>query len=409
MSDLERQLGDTARSVVPVVVASLARWCGDFESAEEAVQEALVAALRQWPTEGVPASPAAWLTTVAKRRVIDHQRSERARAAREVVVASDRSHDDVESRPASTDDDALVLITLSCHPALSRPSQVALTLRAVGGLTTAQIARNFLVSEATMAQRISRAKARLVEIGARFELPAEADLADRVASVLAVLYVIYTEGHTSTHGSRITDVQLTTEAIRLTRQLLDALPDHAEAAGLLALMVLTEARRPARTSADGALVLLADQDRSRWDLDAIQRGVELVERTLRLGRVGPFQVQAAIAAIHCEAPTAADTDWPQIVVLYGILEQLTPTSTVRLNRAVAVAMVDGPEAGLHLLEPLREDPTMRRSHRLHAARARLLEQGGDRVAARAEYLLGARHATNIPEQRHLLDCANALE
>ena len=369
---------------------------GDFAAAEDATQEALLAATRQWPEDGVPDDPRAWLIRVASRRLIDQIRSDRARADREERAAQT----DLEGRPTDHDD-SLALLVLCCHPALTRPSQVALTLRAVAGLNTGQIARAFLVPESTMGQRISRAKARLREQGARFAVPPLAELPARVAAVNQVLYLVFTEGHTATTGSGLQDPELTAEAIRLTRRLSGCLPDDGEVAGLLALMLLTDARRPARLDAEGTLVPLADQDRSLWDAAAISEGVALVEAALPRGPVGPFQLQAAIAAVHAEAATAAETDWGQIATLYAMLADLAPSPVVTLNRAVAVAMAQGPQAGLDLIEPLVDDPQLRRQHRLPAVRAHLLEMTGDLEAARASYAEAARLATSIPEQRFL--------
>jgi predicted RNA polymerase sigma factor len=290
---------------------------------------------------------------------------------------------------------------LCCHPALTRPSQVALTLRAVAGLSTAQVARAFLVPEATMAQRISRAKARLGQVGARFRLPSAEELPGRVAAVAQVLYLIFTEGHTASTGAALQRVELTGEAIRLARQLHGRLPDDGEVTGLLALMLLTDARRAARSRPDGSLVPLAEQDRSRWDRARIDEGVRLLEAALPTGPVGPYQLQAAIAAVHAEAPGAAATDWAQIETLYRMLDALAPGPVVTLNHAVAVAMVEGPAAGLAMLEPLREDRRLRRHHRLHAVHAHLLEMAGKDAEARAAYATAARLATSIPEQRYL--------
>jgi predicted RNA polymerase sigma factor len=302
-------------------------------------------------------------------------------------------------------DDSLALLLLCCHPALTRPSQVALTLRAVAGLSTAQIARAFLVPEATMAQRISRAKTRLRQVGARFTLPAAEQLPDRVAAVAQVLYLIFTEGHTATTGTGLSEVSLADEAIRLTRQLHRHLPAVGEVTGLLALLLLTDARRAARTRPDGSLVPLASQDRSLWDRERIAEGVRLIEAALPTGPVGPYQLQAAIAAVHAEAPRAADTDWAQIETLYRMLGAIAPGPMVELNHAVAVAMVDGPAAGLAMLEPLLGDRQLRRHHRLHAVHAHLLEMDGREGEARAAYATAARLATSIPEQRYLNDKA----
>ncbi|MBF4764620.1 sigma-70 family RNA polymerase sigma factor [Nocardioides islandensis] len=387
---------DVWRAAWPHVLAALLRRYGDFEACEDAVQEALLAAARQWPDEGTPDDPKAWLVRVASRRLIDARRSERARAGREDTVA-----ELVEPGPASERDDSLALLLLCCHPALSRPSQVALTLRAVGGLSTDRIARAFLVPEPTMAQRISRAKARLRELDAPFAVPPPAELPARVAAVAHVLYLVFTEGHTATVGAGLVDVSLADEAIRLARRLHELLPSDPEVAGLLALMLLTDARRPARLADDGSLVPLADQDRSQWDRALVAEGVALVEAALPTGPVGPYQLQAAIAAVHDEAPSAAETDWVQIEVLYGMLADLAPGPVVTLNHAVAVAETRGPQAGLAMVEPLLDDPALRRTHRVHAVHAHLLERAGRVDEARAAYTRAARLATSVPEQRYL--------
>ena len=387
---------DVWREASPHVLAAVVRRYGDFEACEDAVQEALLAAARQWPEEGVPDNPRGWLIRVASRRLIDARRADRSRAEREVAVA-----DEVDPGAASERDDSLALLLLCCHPALSRPSQVALTLRAVGGLGTDRIARAFLVPESTMAQRISRAKARLREVDAPFAVPVPAELPDRVAAVAHVLYLVFTEGHTATTGAGLTDVSLAAEAIRLARRLHVLLPEESEVSGLLALMLLTDARRPARLDAAGALVPLAEQDRGLWRRDLIDEGVALVEAALPHGPVGPYQLQAAIAAVHAEAATAADTDWVQVEVLYGMLADLTPGPVVTLNHAVAVAETRGPEPALDMVEPLLGDPALRRTHRLHAVHAHLLERAGRHDEARAAYAEAARLATSVPEQRYL--------
>jgi RNA polymerase sigma factor (sigma-70 family) len=387
------------RECAPHILVALVHRYGDFDAAEDAVQEALLAAARQWPAEGIPDNPQGWLIRVASRRLVDQWRSDQARAVREDLVARQ------PPVPADTGgdgrDDSLTLLLLCCHPALVRPSQVALTLRAVGGLSTAQIARAFLVPEATMAQRISRAKARLRQVGARFTVPAAAELPERVAAVAQVLYLIFTEGHTATTGTGLTDTSLADEAIRLTRTLHRLVPTAGEVSGLLALLLLTDARRAARTRPDGSLVPLAEQDRARWDRARIAEGVALVEAALPVGPVGPYQLQAAIAAVHAEAATAADTDWEQIEQLYRMLHELTPGPVVTLNHAVAVGEVRGPVAALEMLEPLLQDPSLRRHHRLHAVRAHLLERAGRTDEARTAYATAARLATSIPEQRYL--------
>jgi RNA polymerase sigma factor (sigma-70 family) len=394
------------RRCAPLVLAALVRRYGDFDAAEDAVQEALLAAARQWPTDGMPDNPRGWLITVASRRLADQWRAEQARTDREQLIARHTPPEAFLAPAADTlvggeRDDSLTLLLLCCHPALTRPSQVALTLRAVAGLSTAQIARAFLVPEATMAQRISRAKTRLRQVGARFTVPAAGQLPDRVAAVAQVLYLIFTEGHTTTTGTGLTDMSLANEAIRLTRQLHQHLPAAGEVSGLLALMLLTDARRAARTRPDGSLVPLAEQDRSLWDRARIGEGVHLIEAALPTGPVGPYQLQAAIAAVHAEAPRAADTDWTQIETLYRMLHALTPGPVVALNHAVAVAKVDGPAAALAMLEPLFQDRQLRRHHRLHAVHAHLLEMDGRVEEARAAYATAARLATSIPEQRYL--------
>jgi RNA polymerase sigma factor (sigma-70 family) len=399
-------LEEVWRRSAPEVLAALARRSGDFGAAEDAVQEALLAAARQWPAEGVPDNPRAWLVRVASRRLVDRWRADQARADRELRLARRAIPGELlapaaDARDGAARDDSLALLLLCCHPALTRPSQVALTLRAVAGMSTAQIARAFLVPEATMAQRISRAKARLAQVGARFTLPPAGQLPDRVAAVAHVLYLIFTEGHTATTGAGLSEPSLAQEAIRLARQLHRHLPGVGEISGLLALMLLTDARRAARTRPDGSLVPLAEQDRSRWDRPRIAEGVRLVEKALPTGPVGPYQLQAAIAAVHAEAPSAADTDWAQIETLYRMLEAHAPGPVVTLNHAVAVTMVDGPAAGLAMLEPLLGDGRLRRHHRLHAVHGHLLELAGKDAEARAAYATAARLATSIPEQRYL--------
>ncbi len=401
-------LEDVWRREAPHVLGALVRRYGDFDGCEDAVQEALQAAATQWPVEGIPDNPRGWLVRVASRRVVDQLRSERARALREVAVATRQPSDSFTAPPADLvadgeaggRDDTLHLLLMCCHPALTRPSQVALTLRAVGGLTTAQIAAAYVVPPSSMAQRISRAKATLRSVGARFAETGEG-LQDRIASVLQVLYLVFNEGYATSGGDHLVDVSLTHEAIRLARELRRARPEDDEVAGLLALMLLTDARRAARTDADGGLVRLADQDRSRWDAGAIAEGVSLLEQVLTRGQVGPFQLQAAIAAVHDEAPTWADTDWLQITMLYRMLDQVAPSATVTLNAAVAVGMAHGAEAGLDLLEPLLCAAGMRRHHRLHAVRAHLLEMAGRPDEACESYALAARLTASIPEQRYL--------
>jgi len=389
---------EVLRATAPAVLASLARRSGDFDTSEDAVQDALISAAERWPTEGIPENPRGWLITVANRRLVDRWRSDRARRDREDRVAAldVRGVGDVEDR-----DDALTLVFLCCHPSLTAPSQIALTLRAVGGLTTAEIASAFLVPEATMAQRISRAKGTIAASGVPFELPPTGERAERLRAVMHVLYLIFNEGYTTSGGETLRRADLTVEAIRLTRMLRGLARDDAEVAGLLALMLLTDARRDARTDAEGLPIPLAEQDRSRWDRGMIDEGVALLERTLGTGAAGPYQLQAAIAAVHDEAETAQDTDWPQILALYDVLERVAPGPVVALNRAVAVANVRGPRAGLEALEPLGGDERISRSHRLDAVRAHLLERAGDLDAAREAYVRAARATASVPERRYL--------
>ena len=379
---------------------------GQFDACEDAVQEALLAAGLQWTGGGVPDDPRAWLVTVASRRLVDGWRSESARRRREEITTAL----EVPAPDERTDrDETLTLLFLCCHPALSVPSQLALTLRAVGGLTTGEIAKAFLVPEATMAQRISRAKQRIRDAGARFDLPPEGDRAERLRVVLQVLYLVFNEGYATTAGPGVTRADLTTEAIRLTRLLHRLMPADGEVAGLLALMLLTDARRAARADDDGSLVPLAEQRRELWDAAQIAEGVSLVTGTLGSTPVGPYQLQAAIAALHDEAPTAETTDWPQILALYEVLERVSPGPVVTLNRAVAVAMVHGPRAGLALLGTIEADDRMTQTHRLDAVRGHLLELAEDLDAARDAYRRAARRTASLPERRYLALQAARLE
>jgi RNA polymerase sigma factor (sigma-70 family) len=405
---------DLLRELAPQVLGALVRRYGQFDLAEDAVQEALLAAATQWPQTGVPEHPRGWLVTVASRRMTDQVRTESARRRREAAVAARSPADELVAPGADAElpsaaDDTLTLLFLCCHPALSPASQVALTLRAVGGLTTAQVARAFLVPEATMAQRISRAKQTIKAAGARFAPPPPEERADRLRVVLQVLYLIFNEGYAASSGPALQRAELTAEAIRLTRELHRLLPDDGEVAGLLALMLLTDARRPARTGPGGELVPLAEQDRSRWDAAAIAEGVALVTETLARAPIGPYQLQAAIAALHDEAARATDTDWPQILVLYELLERIAPGPVVTLNHAVALAMVRGPRAGLELLSTLDRDGRLAGHHRLDAVRAHLLELAGDTAAARDHYRAAAGRTTSLPERRYLESRAARLE
>ena len=406
--------GDLLRDLAPQVLGVLVRRYGQFDHCEDAVQEALLAAAQQWPRDGLPAQPRSWLLTVATRRLTDEWRSESARRRREAEHAlADPAFGTGPVAPPPDEiepaiDGSLTLLLMCCHPKLTVPSQVALSLRAVGGLTTAEIAAAFLVPEATMAQRISRAKKTLKDVPGGFALPEGEARRERLPAVLHVLYLIFNEGYTATSGKDLQRPELAAEAIRLARAVARALPDDGEVAGLLALMLLTQARSRARTDAAGRLVPLADQDRSLWDRELIAEGVDLVSRALATAPLGPYQLQAAIAAVHAEAPDDAGTDWAQIAILYRILDALAPNPMVTLNRAVAVAKVEGPRAGLALLEPLDADPRVARHHRLTAVRAHLLEMAGDLAGAKAQYEEAARRTASLPERDYLRRRAAAL-
>jgi RNA polymerase sigma factor (sigma-70 family) len=396
VGDVERLL----RPLAPEVLAIMVRRHGHFDACEDAVQEALLAATLQWPSDGVPDNPRAWLVTVASRRLIDDLRADLARRRREGLVAEPEApRSGAEPEPERTHDDTLALLFLCCHDSLTAPSQIALTLRAVGGLTTPEIASAFLVPEATMAQRISRAKATIR--GAAFELPASPSGDARLSSVLHVLYLIFNEGYTASSGAQIQRVALAEEAIRLTRMLQGLLPSDDEVRGLLALMLLTHARREARGAPDGALVPLAEQDRNRWDQAAIGEGVRLITGALRAGPVGPYQLQAAIAAVHAESPSAGATDWREITALYELLERISPNPVFTLNRAVAVAMFRGPDAGLEVLATVEDDGRLAGLHRVAAVRGHLLELAGDSVRAAAAYQRAAALTTSLPERQYL--------
>ena len=409
-ADLDRgDLGDNGpepllRTLAPQVLGAVIRRFGDFASAEDAVQEALLAAAMQWPERGVPEHPRAWLIQVASRRMTDHVR-------RETVVFEQQRGDlaPAADRDAATaHDDTLILLFMCAHPALGEHAAIALTLRAVGGLTTAEIASAFLVPESTMAQRISRAKQAIRKSGVPFSLPGDAERAARLTAVLHVLYLIFSEGYVSSAGAMLTRADLAAEAIRLTRALQHLLPHDPEVAGLLALMLLTDARREARTGEQGELIPLAEQDRSRWNHTAIEEGVALITAALARGAVGPYQLQAAIAALHDEAPRAEDTDWPQILALYGLLERMTPNPMITLNRAIAAAMVDGPASGLAMVDPLDTDARLGGHYRLDAVRAHLYEMAGDLETARGHYLAAAGKTASIPERNYLRTKAAAV-
>ena len=407
------RIEDLLRRLAPQVLAVLVRRHGQFDACEDAVQEALLAAATQWPAEGVPDEPAGWLVTVAGRRLTDQWRSESARRRREVTVAVQRPYHELMSPDPAEElgrhvDDTLKLLFLCCHPEVSAPSQLALTLRAVGGLTTEQIASAFLVPETTMAQRISRAKQKIRQAGAKFTMPDGPERTERLGVVLHVLYLIFNEGYAATSGPDLQRIELTAEAIRLTREVHRLLPADGEVAGLLALMLLTDARRATRVRADGALVPLAEQDRAGWDRDLIKEGTELVERMMATAPLGPYLLQAAIAAVHAEAQSTEDTDWRQVLVLYGILDRIAPNPMVTLNRAVATAMVHGPRAGLDLLDELARDRRVAGHHRLDAVRAHLLELAGDLEQAYEHYRLAARRTVSLPERRYLDGKAGAL-
>jgi RNA polymerase sigma factor (sigma-70 family) len=372
----------------------LARRSGDFDAADDAVQEALVAAADHWPSDGLPADPRAWLTAVAGRRLIDQRRSDRARADRELATGLDEPATESSDR-----DDSLTLLFMCCHPALTPASAIALTLRAVGGLTTAEIAAAFLVPESTMAQRISRAKQRIRESGASFGPPTADEREARLRSVLHVLYLIFNEGYAAASGRNLLRVELSSEAIRLTRMVHAELPDDPEVTGLLALMLLTDARRPARLDANDEPIPLPDQDRARWDHAQIAEGLALLDEAIAAGRVGEYQLDAAIAAVHDRAPSAEATDWSQILALYGLLERMTGNPIVTVNRAVAASMVHGPAAGLEILASV--EPRLGGNHRVEAVRGHLLEQQGEADAAVAAYRHAAALTTNLAEQRHL--------
>lgn len=411
------------REMAPQVLGAVIRRYRDFAASEDAVQEALLAAASQWPHEGIPDNPRGWLIQVASRRMTDYVRSETARRRREQAAAAEADTMAPEPEPplyglaavlgatgsgALDADDTLVLIFMCCHPALTTSSAIALTLRAVGGLTTAEIASAFLVPESTMGQRISRAKQTIKTSGVPFRLPLPDERAERLTAVLHVLYLIFNEGYTSSSGPQLLRADLSREAIRLTRAVHRLLPAHSEVAGLLALMLLTDARRAARTGPHGELIPLAEQDRTTWDRDAIAEGVALATATLPRGAIGPYQLQAAIAAIHDEAPTVDDTDWPQIVALYTVLKRISNNPMVALNHAIAAAMVEGPAAGLTLVDAVASEGLLKGHYRLDAVRAHLLEMSGDRRSALVHYRRAAEHTASIPERNYLLARAARL-
>jgi RNA polymerase sigma factor (sigma-70 family) len=397
------------RELAPQVLGAVARRFRDFSSAEDAVQDAMIAAFTQWPKEGVPENPRGWLIQVACRRMTDQLRSEIARRERETAVAAETENvTSLEIEADMDPDDTLVLLFMCCHRALTPSSAIALTLRAVGGLTTAEIANAFMVPEATMAQRISRAKQTIKASGVPFRLPSQPERIERLPAVLRVLYLIFSEGYASSIGSHLQRLDLAREAIRLTRNAKTLLPDNSEVAGLLALMLLTDARRAARTGTEEELIPLDKQDRSLWDRAEISEGIELLTAALSKASVGLYQLQAAIAAVHDEAARVEDTDWPQILALYELLKRVAPSPMVTLNHAIAAAMMHGPAKGLELLQALDSDPRVADHYRLDAVRAHLLEKLGDHQAAIKHYRIAAARTTSIPERNYLITQAARL-
>ena len=393
------------RELAPQVLGAVMRRYRDFAASEDAVQESLIAAAEQWARDGIPNSPRGWLIQVALRRMTDHVRSEISRRNREFELAQELPvvvAPVIYSEPEMDPEDALVLLFMCCHPALTPTSAIALTLRAVGGLTTGEVAKAFLVPEATMAQRISRAKQSVKASQVPFSLPEAPERAQRLASVMHVLYLIFNEGYTVSSGDALNRADLSGEAIRLARLLHSLLPSDPEVMGMLALMLLTEARRTARTGPSGELIPLDEQDRSLWDRQLITEGIALVTKAMAHGAVGEYQLQAAIAAVHDEAPDVHSTDWPQILALYSVLNRMSDNPMVALNHAIATSMVYGPRAGLALLEPLDRDERLSGTHRLDAVRAHLLERAKDRDAAIASYLAAAEKTTNLPERTYLM-------
>ncbi len=401
----ERAVEDLLRQLTPRVLGAVVRRFGDFDRAEDAVQEALVVAAEQWTGKGPPANPGGWLFQVAARRMIDRLRSDEARRRREDLTVAGEAGEATQ-RPPSDRDDSLTILFMCCHPTLAPAAAIALTLRAVGGLTTAEIAKAFLVPEATMAQRISRAKQRIKASAVPFSMPTDDERGERLGSVLHVLYLIFNEGYASSTGADVAREELSGEAIRLTRAVHRGLPNDPEVAGLLALMLLTDARRPARTGPDGELIPLAEQDRSRWDQDLIVEGITTVSQAIAQGRVGEYQVQALIAATHDQAARAEDTDWPHILALYGLLERMSDNPMVSLNRAIAAAMVEGPDAGLKLVDAL--DGPLAGHHRLAAVRAHLYEMAGDTEAAIEHYRTAAGATASLAERNYLTTKAARL-
>ncbi len=410
MSAEQQPIGRLLRELAPQVLGAVMRRFRDFAACEDAVQEALLAAAARWPAEGMPENPRGWLIQVAARRMTDQHRSDSARRRRETALAGEQEEavPAPDARDEPERDDTLILLFMCSHPALTPSSAIALTLRAVGGLTTAEIARAFLVPEATMAQRISRAKHSVKASGVPFGMPSAAERGSRLGAVLHVLYLIFNEGYAVSAGPALQRTDLSNEAIRLARALYELSPADTEVAGLLALMLLTDARRAARTGPLGELIPLTEQDRTLWDAGAIAEGVRLLGETLPKGDVGPYQLQAAIAAVHDEAARAEDTDWPQILALYDLLLALGDNPMVRLNHAIASAMVHGPRRGLELLDALAIDGRLVGNHRLDAVRAHLLEMAGQRDEAVTHYRAAAARTTSIPERNYLMTRAAGL-
>jgi RNA polymerase sigma factor (sigma-70 family) len=398
------------REITPQVLGALTRRHRDFAAAEDAVQEALLDASMQWPLQGVPQNPAGWLYKTASRRFTDALRSDIARRRREEQMndPTEETHVQAVEEFEPEQDDTLVLLFMCSHPALTPTTAVALMLRAVGGLTTREIGAAFFVSEATMAQRISRAKQTIIESKVSFELPSAAERAQRLQSVLHVLYLIFNEGYASSSGHALQRVDLSTEAIRLARALQMSTEDSPEIPGLLALMLLTDARRAARTDAGGELIPLDEQDRALWDRQLIEEGVSLVEQAMAKGRVGPYQVQAAIAALHDRSQTTEDADWAQIHAFYLLLERMTGNPMITLNRAVATAMVEGPDAGLRVVDTVSEDARIKGHYRIHAVRAHLHERAGRNELALEHYRLAAEATASLPERNYLVRKAARL-
>ena len=414
---LERAFRDERAAVLATLTRHLG---GDLALAEDALQDAFVSAAREWPQSGAPERPGAWLTVAARRRALDRLRREqaldrRARALEQLARLEPAGPDasvgsDAETDAEAVPDDRLRLVFTCCHPALDLDARVALTLRSLGGLSTDDLARAFLTSEPAMARRLVRARRKIADARIPYRVPIEpAELAERLGGVLHVVYLVFTEGHTATAGAALTRPALCAEALRLARLLAALMPDEPETGGLLALLLLTDARRPARTDADGGFVALADQDRTRWDAGAIAEGSAVLERALAARRPGPFQVQAAIAALHAEAPSFGRTDWAQIAALYATLARMTPSPVVEVNRAVAVALADGPASGLAVLDGVTGDPRVERYQPLHAARAELLRRAGDHAGARLAYARAVALTANAAERAELERRAAALE